>query len=462
MSTLDNVLNLKTLASDVRFAERIVKSCKSIGKQNGIDLFAVPLIKSKESSTFAQRFSFGETDCKEQMQHKTILIVGEIGSGKTTLIDCMINYIFDVQREDKFRFQLSQQQLDEWSETKNQTSCITAYDIHHEEGFRIPYSLTIVDTPGYGNTEDISRDQEITEMIRKFFEDKDGMQELDMIGFVVPAPLGRLTVIQRYIFDSVFSIFGNDVKENINFLLTFADSQLPPVLNAITKFSLFYPTNTDTTYPVFHKFNKSSFFSNRVKYDVLFWGTVLENFKNFFDVLAKMNAKSLTSTKQVLNEKKQLQVTVEGLQPLVEITRAKMEELRIIKMLISSRMFGNEKQATNIFHDIKTSDIIKLMYELELEKKLTAKELLETLEKDIEDNKKIMLERVDTVSRCLKRLDEIALHPNPSSIADYFDLIISNEQQERPDYMERIEILKKLHQHTVIIMKVKNNESLYS
>ena len=164
----------------------------------------------------------------------------------------------------------------------------------------------------------------------------------------------------------------------------------------------------------------------------------------------------------MLNEKKQLQVTVEGLQPLVEITRAKMEELRIIKMLISSRMFGNEKQATNIFHDIKTSDIIKLMYELELEKKLTAKELLETLEKDIEDNKKIMLERVDTVSRCLKRLDEIALHPNPSSIADYFDLIISNEQQERPDYMERIEILKKLHQHTVIIMKVKNNESLYS
>jgi hypothetical protein len=199
-----------------------------------------------------------------------------------------------------------------------------------------------------------------------------------------------------------------------------------------------------------------------VKYDVQFWGTVLENFKNFFDVLAKMNAKSLISTKQVLDEKKQLQVTVEGLQPLVEITRAKMEELRIIKMLISSRMFGNEKQATNIFHDIKTSDIIKLMYELELEKKLMAKELLETLEKDIEDNKKIVLGRVNTVSRCLEKLDEIALHPNPSSIADYFDLIISNEQQEHPDYMERIKILKKLHQHTVIIMKVKNNQSLYS
>jgi hypothetical protein len=111
---------------------------------------------------------------------------------------------------------------------------------------------------------------------------------------------------------------------------------------------------------------------------------------------------------------------------------------------------------------ITSSSILKQKYESELKRKLNANELLEILKKDVEEDKKIMLERVHSVSRCLQRLDEIALHPNPSSIADYFDLIISNEQQEHPDYMERIKILKKLHQHTVIIMKVKNNQSLYS
>ena len=70
-------------------------------------------------------------------------------------------------------------------------------------------------------------------MVRKFFEDKDGIQELDVIGFVAPASLTRLTPTQIYIFDSLLSIFGNDVKENINFVLTFSDSQDPPVLSAI-------------------------------------------------------------------------------------------------------------------------------------------------------------------------------------------------------------------------------------
>jgi energy-coupling factor transporter ATP-binding protein EcfA2 len=351
ISAPSDEVSLTTLAEEVRFAETIVKHCRTIGNQNGMDLFAIPLTKVTGSRSTADRFAFGKADGRKggagqqkgRIQHRTILVMGATGSGKTTLINGMINYIFNVEWEDTFRFQLIQEQTAGRSQVDSQTSRITAYDIHHAEGFRVPYSLTIVDTPGYGDTKGLVRDQEITEMVRKFFEDKDGIQELDVIGFVAQASLPRLTPTQIYIFDSVLSIFGNDVKENINFLLTFADSQVPPVLSAIAEAGLPYPTDPDTGEPLHHKFNNSGFFcssresGNTVdKFNRFFWRMGMENFKRFFSVLATMKTKSLSLTKQVLEERKRLEATVDGLQPLIKIGLSKMEEMRKTKQMITN------------------------------------------------------------------------------------------------------------------------------
>jgi hypothetical protein len=44
------------------------------------------------------------------------------------------------------------------------------------------------------------------------------------------APDSRLTSTQKYIFEAILSLFGNDIKDNICTLITFADGQKPPVL----------------------------------------------------------------------------------------------------------------------------------------------------------------------------------------------------------------------------------------
>jgi hypothetical protein len=118
--------------------------------------------------------------------------------------------------------------------------------------------------------------------------------------------------------------------------------------------------------------------------------------------------------------------------------------------------YVKEKQVTS-------SGTIKQKYESERKKKLTAKELVEILEKDVEENNKIVLERVEMVTQCIKRLDEIALRPNPFSTPEYIDLIITTEQREKSvGFKKRIESLKKLRQMAIITSKVKNNESLMS
>jgi type IV secretory pathway ATPase VirB11/archaellum biosynthesis ATPase len=88
-----------TEVNEIRFAETIVKKCKKIVNRNGMDVFAVPLTKLSGPAATADRFAFGRADAlhKGKMQHRTILVMGATGSGKTTLINGMINFIFDVQ-----------------------------------------------------------------------------------------------------------------------------------------------------------------------------------------------------------------------------------------------------------------------------------------------------------------------------------------------------------------------------
>ena len=118
----------------------------------------------------------------------------------------MINYLFGVSWEDDFRFKL----IDEKEEGRegggkiktqavSQTEYITAYTIYQQQDSTLPFTLTLIDTPGFGDTRGIKRDQILVDQVRNFFSTKgdEGIDHLDAIGFVTQAPLARLTPSQR-------------------------------------------------------------------------------------------------------------------------------------------------------------------------------------------------------------------------------------------------------------------------
>ncbi|XP_062910819.1 uncharacterized protein LOC134349826 isoform X2 [Mobula hypostoma] len=294
--------------------------------------------------------SFGKPSINHIM--KTIMVLGATGSGKTTLINGMINYILGVEWGDNFRYMLIQEETGR-SQAESQTSTITAYKLHHQVGFNIDYSLTIIDTPGFGDTRGISRDKEITDNIREFFTSPQGIDQIDAMCFVAQASLARLTQTQKYVFDSILSIFGKDIAENIQILVTFADGKRPPVLETLKVAEVPCPKDKNGV-PVHFKFNNSVIFAqcpapgnatnkrsddsgeeeDDDNFDAMFWKMGTNSMKKFFRALNTMEPRSLVLTEEVLRERKQLEAAMKGLQDQIQVGLTKLEELKKTKQVL--------------------------------------------------------------------------------------------------------------------------------
>ncbi|KAG8127245.1 hypothetical protein E2320_014173 [Naja naja] len=276
-------------------------------------VFALPLEKVRsDASTSCLMYQLGKEN--PEMPNKVILVMGATGCGKTTLINGMINYILGVQWEDNFRFKLIHE-TPQRSEAGSRMSDVTAYVVNHQKGFRIPYSLTIIDTPGFGGMRDAEPDNLVEEQLLEFFSTPGGIDHVDAICLVAQAFLAHSTHTQKRIFDSMVSVLGKDLNDNIQLLITFADGETPPVLEALKEAHL--PCDQDKLgTPLHFRFNHSALFAPQENEGSpnaaaeIFWKMSTESMKNFFDSLRMLETKSLTLTLEALKERQELEAAL--------------------------------------------------------------------------------------------------------------------------------------------------------
>ena len=294
---------------------------------------------SKDDSI--RKLDFG-TRVLEGMPEKVLMLVGATGSGKTTLINGIFNHILGVKWDDPFRFRLvdETEQVTGKTQAGSQTSWITSYTIHYHYCLSVPFTLTIIDTPGFGDTKGIKKDRKITEQIRKFFSiiEPFGIDHIDAVCIVVPAALPRLTATQKYIFDSILALFGKDIKNNIFMFLTFADGQNPEALAAIE--------SANIPYESYAKLNNSSLFAENAKKDddedddrddfgETFWKMSNKTYKKFLlSDLDKMERTSLALTKAVLEKRDKLETSIKKILNEIRKQLLKREEVMQEQKLI--------------------------------------------------------------------------------------------------------------------------------
>ena len=222
--------------------------------------------------------------------------------------------------------------------------------------------ITIIDTPGFGDSRGMEYDEKIVDMIRDLF--KNWIDSLNGICFVACAPSARLTSTQQYIFTNIVSLFGKDLAENFIPMLTFCDGKEPQILASLldddSNFKKSIYDHIKDKNPWYLQFNNSAIFeSNRTgKFTELFWELGMESFKRFFTKLNLLPSKSLNHSKNVLETRKKMQNKILALRPLLDQGLSIIEAMRkeISQIQINTDLINKTR---NFYIKSKRPKIIK-------------------------------------------------------------------------------------------------------
>ena len=146
------------------------------------------------------------------------MVVGQTGNGKTTLLNAFLNYLLGVKYEDNFRFRLIHRDFG-ISKALSQTRDVNLYYIRPLIN-NYPV-ITVIDTPGFGDTGGIEKDKLISDKIAEKF--RKSITHINAICFVAQSTNSKLTINQKYIFNSIMDLFSEDIKENFIYMFTFCN-----------------------------------------------------------------------------------------------------------------------------------------------------------------------------------------------------------------------------------------------
>ncbi|KAG7176441.1 uncharacterized protein LOC121875837 [Homarus americanus] len=262
-----------------------------------------------------------------------VLLLGETGAGKTTIVNAFVNFIFGVKFEDNFRIQVKDQiDSSNRKETESQTDYITVYVIYHQEGMVCHHNFIVIDTPGLADTRGMQEQGNVMDRLEMFLTSDFGIDELSCIGLVAKANTNRDFSFQKDILGEIISLLGNEVPEVTNLFATFAVEKPMVdqiVRNAGVQFSNMFELDNGVLYAP-HKLSSSIHKRDRGMLSYR-WENMIEQYERLFAAL--VNAPSVNV--KLLREKKLLDKSLKILKVQVEDLAKLLTALEMNKKMLS-------------------------------------------------------------------------------------------------------------------------------
>eukprot|EP01023_Acetabularia_acetabulum_P016460 TRINITY_DN18130_c0_g1_i5.p1 TRINITY_DN18130_c0_g1~~TRINITY_DN18130_c0_g1_i5.p1 ORF type:complete len:622 (-),score=53.14 TRINITY_DN18130_c0_g1_i5:210-2075(-) len=312
-------------------------------------------IKKNEAGLMQYKYTVRPFSDEEQSKATTIIMLGESGSGKSTFMSTILNVVTGVEFDDSFRFILVPENTGK-EKVLSQTKSITEYRINAHNGYP---PIIFVDTPGFGDTRGIQRDQQIFNDLSVYLQN---INYVHAVCMVAKSSANRLSVYQKYIFDSVFNLFGKDVVENFICLLTFCDVGQPQILEALQSDQCDIKEHIQyIQLPWYLKLNNIGMFCQNYgeeKKQILneqYFNICEEGINRFLAKFTKLRPKTLILTKQQLGIKANLEYDIESLKKLLSEYETHFKN---VKKLMTSIVHNQEKINSCKSFMIEQDDII--------------------------------------------------------------------------------------------------------
>ncbi|XP_035772260.1 uncharacterized protein LOC102791401 [Neolamprologus brichardi] len=325
------------------------------------------------------RMTVGEK--RPNKPNRTILLVGETGAGKYTLINALLNYTMGVKWEDGVWFMITEEgrMIQIEGHIESPTSDVIVYEIFGFEDKTLPYSLTIINTPGYGNTRGTEHHDIISHRLLDLFQSEDGVHEVHAVGLVMKATL-----------------------------ITHSDGRRPKNTLQALKAANIKCAKDEKNRSVHFLFNNCQH-EERMEENTIFknsWELSQTNMDHLTNLLGKLNPQKRMKTAVVLNDRIRLKASIQNLEDRIELAELKQTEIKQIREALKQTNHRNK---------------------IEIEKLLS---LLENLEKEM---KVLTAEKQKWLSDSYQhavRLEEIALKADSASTVVHLDFLIEKMKEE--------------------------------
>jgi len=288
-------------------------------------------VSAKISGKSLPLYWYGQREPIAGKKYFTFLVVGETGTGKTTLLDAFVNCLADMKFVDKWRWKLVDETWQKQAGSKSQTTAISVYHILDERPGK-KCNIKLIDTPGFGDTGGMKKDLETVQKFKSLFPNE--IEQVDYILLVVKATETRMTGGNRYIFDQIQAMFGKDARDKFVLMLTFADGGSPVALKTLEGALIWQR---------YFPFNNSSIYAPSSEADSMtksFWKMAINSVDTFLEFVSTQNADplSLSTTKEVMFQREFLHERIDSAHIRIKTLSLQIEDLkRIVADIIKNK-----------------------------------------------------------------------------------------------------------------------------
>lgn len=375
---------------------------------------------------------------KEKETSSNILIIGETGVGKSAWAHCLINYLEDIQLEEINRYYLfDEKSLQEEYQKKygkkpegcSVTDDISIYNIQNIKLF--DEKIRVIDTPGFGNSRGLKFDEKTEMDLEQLFKG-DEINNIKAVCLFFKATNNRFTQRLEKIMNQLFSLFSEDIKNNIIIIFTFCDDfkDIQFLKTLKNEDFLFFKVLGNIDKIPYFCFNNSLYFrSDRANIGQSF-EINKKNFENLFKYFSTLNDVSLKSSGRVVYLRQYIKNNLINL----------LDELALIELYKSS-IINLQKEITknNDRKDCEIPHKVKEQYEETEKQDEELKKLnknLNYINKEIDCDINKIAQKFYEIILKYNELNSIALKKDTTKFECIYDILKEVENDNKRKILE--------------------------